>query len=76
MFNYLAADNAGQTAESKHTGSMIFPLFFLVVYTISWLRTHNDMYWDDGLSKTEEKILPTCLDFVTRGSFCIDHFNF
>ena len=26
MFNYLAVDNAGQTAD-KHTGSMIFRLF-------------------------------------------------
>ena len=35
------------------------------------------MYWDDGLSKTEEKRLRTCIDFMTRGSFVSgDHFNF
>ena len=27
VFNYLAVDNAGQTADNKHTGNMIF-LFF------------------------------------------------
>ena len=27
VFNYLAVDNAGQTAGNKHTGSMIFPFF-------------------------------------------------
>ena len=27
VFNYLAVDNAGQTADNKHTGSMIFPFF-------------------------------------------------
>ena len=30
VFNYLAVDNAGQTADNKHTGSMIFPFFLLV----------------------------------------------
>ena len=29
----------------------------------------NGMYWDDGLSKTEEKRLRTCMVFMTRGSF-------
>ena len=29
VFNYLAVDNAGQTADNKHTGSMIFPFFLL-----------------------------------------------
>ena len=29
VFNYLAFDNAGQTADNKHTGSMIFPFFLL-----------------------------------------------
>ena len=28
VFNYLAVDNAGQTAETS-TGSMIFPFFLL-----------------------------------------------
>ena len=30
VFNNLAVDNAGQTADNKHTGSMIFPFFLLV----------------------------------------------
>ena len=29
VLNYLAVDNAGQTADNKHTGSMIFPFFLL-----------------------------------------------
>ena len=29
VFNYLAVDNAGQTADNKHIGSMIFPFFLL-----------------------------------------------
>ena len=29
VFNYLGVDNAGQTADNKHTGSMIFPFFSL-----------------------------------------------
>ena len=29
VFNYLAVDNAGQTADNKHTGSTIFPFFLL-----------------------------------------------
>ena len=33
VFNYLAVDNAGQTADNKHTGSMIFPFFLLVSKT-------------------------------------------
>ena len=33
VVNNLAADNAGQTADSKHTGSMIFPFFLLVSKT-------------------------------------------
>ena len=35
VFNYLAADNAGQTADDKHTGSMIFP-FFLLASKTGW----------------------------------------
>ena len=27
VFNYLTVDNAGQTADNKHTGSMIFRFF-------------------------------------------------
>ena len=30
VFNHLAIDNAGQTADNKHTGSMSFPFFLLV----------------------------------------------
>ena len=33
VFNYLAVDNAGQTADNKHTGSMIFPFFPLASKT-------------------------------------------
>ena len=29
IFNNVALDNAGQTADNKHTGSMIFPFFLL-----------------------------------------------
>ena len=29
VFNYLAVDNPGQTADNKHTGSMIFAFFLL-----------------------------------------------
>ena len=29
VFNYLAVDNAGQTADKKHKGSMIFAFFLL-----------------------------------------------
>ena len=49
--------------------------FFVLLgdVTLSWLRTH--MLRNDGLSKTEGKWLRTCIDFMTRGSFYIDHFN-
>ena len=33
VFNNLAVDNAGQTADNKHTGSMIFPFFLLASKT-------------------------------------------
>ena len=33
VFKNLAVDNAGQTADNKHTGSMIFPFFLLVSKT-------------------------------------------
>ena len=33
VFNYLAVDEAGQTADNKHTGSMIFPFFLLTSNT-------------------------------------------
>ena len=33
VFNNLTVDNAGQKADLKHTGSMIFPFFFLVSKT-------------------------------------------
>ena len=33
VFNYLAVDMAGQTADNKHTGSIIFPLFLLASKT-------------------------------------------
>jgi len=29
VFNYLAVDSAGQTADNKLTGSLIFPFFLL-----------------------------------------------
>ena len=33
IFNNLAVDNAGQIADNKRTGSMIFPFFLLVSKT-------------------------------------------
>ena len=33
FFNDLAVDNEGQTADNKHTGSMVFPFFLLVSKT-------------------------------------------
>ncbi|CAH3150515.1 unnamed protein product, partial [Porites evermanni] len=33
VFNYLAVDNVGQTADNRHTGSMIFPFFLLASKT-------------------------------------------
>ena len=33
VFNCLAVDNAGQTADNKHTGNMIFPFFLLASKT-------------------------------------------
>ena len=33
VFNYLAVDNAGQTAHNKHTGRMDSPFFFLASKT-------------------------------------------
>ena len=33
VFNYLAVDNTGQTADNKHTDSMIFPFFLLASKT-------------------------------------------
>ena len=33
VLNYLAVDNAGQTADNKHTGSKIFPFFLLASKT-------------------------------------------
>ena len=33
VFNYLAVDNAGETADNKHTGSMIFRFFLLASKT-------------------------------------------
>ena len=33
VFNYLAVDNAGQIADNKHTGSMIFRFFLLASKT-------------------------------------------
>ena len=33
VFNYLAVDNAGQTADNKHTGGMIFTFFLLASKT-------------------------------------------
>ena len=33
VFDNLAVDNAGQKADNKHTGSMIFPSFLLVSKT-------------------------------------------
>ena len=33
VFNYLAVDDAGQTVDNKHTGSMIFPSFLLASKT-------------------------------------------
>ena len=38
VFNYLAVDNAGQTADIKHTVSMSFPVFLLVSKTDKPLR--------------------------------------
>ena len=33
VFNYLAFDNAGETADNKHSGSMIFRFFLLASKT-------------------------------------------
>ena len=33
VVNYLAVDNAGQTADNKHIGSVIFPFFLLASKT-------------------------------------------
>ena len=33
VFNYIAVDNADQTSDNKHTGSMIFPFFLLASKT-------------------------------------------
>ena len=33
VFNNLAVNNAGHTADNKHTGSMIFPFLLLVIKT-------------------------------------------
>ena len=33
VFNYLAVDNAGETADNKHTGSTIFRFFLLASKT-------------------------------------------
>ena len=33
VVNCLAVDNAGKTADNKHTGSMIFPFFLLASKT-------------------------------------------
>ena len=38
VFNYFAIDNAGQTADSKHTCSMIFLFFLLASKTNEPLR--------------------------------------
>ena len=38
VFNYYAVDNAGQTADNKYTGSMIFPFFLLASKTDKPLR--------------------------------------
>ena len=53
-----------------------FNIYLLGDVTPSWLRTRNDMYWDNGLSKTEQKRLRTCMVFMTHSSFCIDHLKF
>ena len=54
---------------SSDSDPFIFHLTWL--RTSSWLRTH--MYWDDGVSKTEEKRVRKCIDLImTRGSVCID----
>ena len=53
---------------SSDSDPFIFRLIWL--RTSSWLRTH--MSWNDGLSKNKEKRLRKCIDFMTRGSFCIN----
>ena len=45
VFNHLAVDNEGQTADNKHTGSMIFRFFPLVSKT--------DKPWGDNAFQKE-----------------------
>ena len=44
VFNYLAVDNAGQTVDNKHTGSMIFPFFLLGSRTDKPLTESDDTF--------------------------------
>ena len=50
VFNYLAVDNAGQTADNKHIGSMIFPFFLLA------RKTHKPLE-DDTFQKQSVKFI-------------------
>ena len=61
MFAVLFFDDFSFNISSD-SDPFIFRLIWL--RTSSWLRTH--MYWDDGLSKTEEKRLRKWIDFMTR----------
>ena len=61
MFAVLFFDDFSFNISSD-SDPFIFRLIWLS--TSSWLRTH--MYWDDGLSKTEEKRLRKWIDFMTR----------
>ena len=49
-FNYLAVDNAGQTADNKHTGSMIFRFFLLASKT-------DKPLWDNTFQNQSVKLI-------------------
>ena len=50
VFNYLAVDNAGQTADNKHTGSMIFPFFL-------WASKTDKPLGDDTFQNQSVKLI-------------------
>ena len=52
FFNDLAVDNEGQTADNKHTGSMVFPFFLLVSKTDKPLGDDTFQNQSVNMSKT------------------------
>ena len=57
VFNYLAVDNAGQTADNKHTGSMIFPFFLLTSKTDKPLV--DDTFQNQSVNSSAERPFPS-----------------